>query len=214
MFGKGEKEAESGPAQPARGFGKSDKDTSARGAGKASGEASAISADLKVVGNLESAGDIQVDGTVVGDINSRSLTVGEGAHVEGSITAEKVRICGKLSGQVTAASVSIAATAVMNGDINYQVLSIEEGASLEGRCHRVDSTGASTAPKVAAVKPAASPAPAAASGSGGSGGSASSGSGGSGGASSGSGGSGGSSGASSGSGASGGASSGAKPAAG
>ena len=114
MFGKSEKEAESGPAQPARGFGKSDKDTSARGAGKASGEASAISADLKVVGNLESAGDIQVDGTVVGDINSRSLTVGEGAHVEGSITAEKVRICGKLSGQVTAASVSIAATAVMN----------------------------------------------------------------------------------------------------
>ena len=204
MFGKGEKEAESGPAQPARGFGKSDKDTSARGAGKASGEASAISADLKVVGNLESAGDIQVDGTVVGDINSRSLTVGEGAHVEGSITAEKVRICGKLSGQVTAASVSIAATAVINGDINYQVLSIEEGASLEGRCHRVDSTGASAAPKVAAVKPAASPAPAAASGSGGSGGSASSGSGGS--ASSGSGGS-----ASSGSG--GGASSGAKPAA-
>ena len=202
MFGKGEKEAESGPAQPARGFGKSDKDTSARGAGKASGEASAISADLKVVGNLESAGDIQVDGTVVGDINSRSLTVGEGAHAEGSITAEKVRICGKLSGQVTAASVSIAATAVMNGDITYQVLSIEEGATLEGRCHRVDST----APKVAAVKPAASPAPAAASGSGGSGGSASSGSGGS--ASSGGGG-----GGSASSGSGGGASSGAKPAA-
>ena len=206
MFDKGEKEAESGPAQPARGFGKSDKDTSARGAGKASGEASAISADLKVVGNLESAGDIQVDGTVVGDINSRSLTVGEGAHAEGSITAEKVRICGKLSGQVTAASVSIAATAVINGDINYQVLSIEEGASLEGRCHRVDSTGASAAPKVAAVKPAASPAPAAASGSGGSGGSASSGSGGS--ASSGGGG-----GGSASSGSGGGASSGAKPAA-
>ena len=206
MFGKGEKEAESGPAQPARGFGKSDKDTSARGAGKASGETSAISADLKVVGNLESAGDIQVDGTVVGDINSRSLTVGEGAHAEGSITAEKVRICGKLSGQVTAASVSIAATAVMNGDITYQVLSIEEGASLEGRCHRVDSTGASAAPKVAAVKPAASPAPAAASGSGGSGGSASSGSGG--GASSGGGG-----GGSASSGSGGGASSGAKPAA-
>ncbi len=150
MFGKGEKEAESGPAQPARGFGKSDKDTPARGAGKASGEASAISADLKVVGNLESAGDIQVDGTVVGDINSRSLTVGEGAHVKGSITAEKVRICGKLSGQVTAASVSIAATAVMNGDITYQMLSIEEGASFDGRCHKADSTGTSVAGRIEA----------------------------------------------------------------
>ena len=175
MFGKGEKEAESGPAQAARGFGKADKDAStpARGAAKASGEASAISADLKVVGNLESAGDIQVDGSVVGDINSRSLTVGVGAHVEGSITAEKVRICGKLSGQVTAASVSIAATAVMNGDVTYQMLSIEEGASLEGRCRKVDATGASAgAPKVAEVKPSASAA--AASGSGGSGASVSS----------------------------------------
>ena len=172
MFGKGEKEAEAGPAQPARGFGKSDKDASApaRGAGKASGETSAISADLKVVGNLESAGDIQVDGTVVGDINSRSLTVGQGAHVDGSITAEKVRICGKLSGQVTAASVSIASTAVMVGDITYQMLSIEEGAALEGRCHKVDATGSSAAPKAAEVKPAANPAPAAASGSGSSGG--------------------------------------------
>ncbi len=148
MFGKGEKEAESGPAQPARGFGKSDKDAPARGAGKASGEASAISADLKVVGNLESAGDIRVDGTVVGDINSRSLTVGEGAHVEGSITAEKVRICGKLTGQVTAASVSIAKTAIIKGDVTYQMLSIEEGASLEGRCNKVNSTGASVSVQV------------------------------------------------------------------
>ncbi len=54
-----------------------------------------------------------------------------------------MRICGKLSGQVTAVSVSIAKTAVMNGDITYQMLSIEEGASLEGRCHKVNSTGAS-----------------------------------------------------------------------
>ena len=152
MFGKGEKGAvEKGAvgsqAQAARSFGKADKDSGAsaptRGASKASGETSAISADLKVVGNLESAGDIQVNGTVVGDINSRSLTVGEGAHVEGSITAEKVRICGKLSGQVTATSVSIAKTAIIKGDITYQMLSIEEGASLEGRCNKVNSTDAS-----------------------------------------------------------------------
>ena len=145
MFGKDEKGADSGRAHTSRGLGKADKDrgTPTRSAGKASGETSAISADLKVVGNLESAGDIQLDGTVVGDINSRTLTVGEGAHVEGSITADEVRICGKLSGQVTAASVSIAKTAIIKGDITYQMLSIEEGASLEGRCNKVNSTDAS-----------------------------------------------------------------------
>ncbi|MEE8533942.1 MAG: polymer-forming cytoskeletal protein, partial [Alphaproteobacteria bacterium] len=65
-----------------------------------SGEPSVISADLKLIGNVHSAGDVQVDGTIEGDINSRSLTVGEGARIDGSITADHVRICGSVSGQV------------------------------------------------------------------------------------------------------------------
>ncbi|HZT19564.1 MAG TPA: hypothetical protein VFA23_09190, partial [Dongiaceae bacterium] len=40
---------------------------------------SIISSDLKILGDLISAGDLQVDGIVEGDIQSRSLTIGEGA---------------------------------------------------------------------------------------------------------------------------------------
>ena len=41
---------------------------------------SIISADLKITGNLASAGDLQIDGTVEGDITSRQVTIGQGAR--------------------------------------------------------------------------------------------------------------------------------------
>src|SRR3546814_3473099 len=50
------------------------------------GVPSIISADLRITGNLKSDGDIQVDGHVEGDIDSATLTVGEGAHVKGHIS--------------------------------------------------------------------------------------------------------------------------------
>ncbi len=43
---------------------------------KTTGIPSIISPDLKIVGDLKSHGDIQIDCTIEGDINSRLLTVG------------------------------------------------------------------------------------------------------------------------------------------
>ena len=149
-------------------FGKTDQDPGAPtertdtspSAGRNSGEVSIISADLKVVGNLQSDGEIQVDGTVEGDIKSRSLTVGERAQIEGSISADTVRICGTISGKVDATTVKIAKTANVSSDINYQTLSIEDGAVLEGTIRRVDSSKPASDSKVSTLKPAPTPAPA------------------------------------------------------
>src|SRR4029077_21118069 len=63
---------------------------------------SIISSDLKILGDLISAGDLQVDGIVEGDIQSRSLTIGEGAVVNGNLVAETTRVCGQVTGQIKA----------------------------------------------------------------------------------------------------------------
>jgi len=109
---------------------------------------SIISADLKIQGNLTSAGDLQIDGIVEGDIQSRSLTVGEGAMVNGNIQAETVRVCGQVTGQIKAATVNLERTAKVMGDIVHQVLSLEPGAYLEGHVRHGDAT-ASAAPRAA-----------------------------------------------------------------
>ena len=57
---------------------------------KGKSAASVLSADLTVVGNLRTSGDIQVEGVVEGDIRAHLLTVGESATIRGEIVADDV----------------------------------------------------------------------------------------------------------------------------
>ncbi|GAA0591613.1 polymer-forming cytoskeletal protein [Caenispirillum bisanense] len=103
---------------------------------------SIISADLTVTGDLVSRGEIQVDGTIEGDVECRILIIGAHGSVTGEITADDVRIHGSVSGQVRAKSVFLAATAHMVGDITHESLAIEPGAFMEGHCRRMQEVPA------------------------------------------------------------------------
>lgn len=131
MFGKEKDHTEQADS------GAVNKQTDARQPDKQPGDApSIISADMKVVGNLQSGGDVQIEGNVEGDIKSRTVTVGEKAHINGSINADTANIRGRITGKLNAAAVRIAKTANIQGDINYQTLSIEEGAAIDGQLKR------------------------------------------------------------------------------
>lgn len=103
---------------------------------------SIISADLRINGDLVCSGDVQVDGWVQGDIQSRNIVIGEGATVHGALQAETVRIYGLVNGQVKADSVVLVKTAKVTGDVLHKNLAIEEGAYLEGMCKRIDAPAA------------------------------------------------------------------------
>lgn len=120
------------------------------------GVPSIISPDLKITGNLKSNGDIQIDGTVEGDIDSRLLTIGQTAQIQGSITAETVRISGKVEGQVKAKNVTLDKTARMTGDITHESLTMEAGAQFEGRVSRMQGATNGTGAKVASLHGATS----------------------------------------------------------
>ena len=100
------------------------------------GESSVISAGLKIVGNLQSEADVVISGTVEGDINSRGLTVSEGAKVTGTIASTSVEVRGKVDGQIHASSVKITRSGNVSGDIIYEKLAIDEGAVVEGQLRR------------------------------------------------------------------------------
>ncbi|MEX0692834.1 MAG: polymer-forming cytoskeletal protein [Rhodospirillales bacterium] len=98
---------------------------------------SIISRDLKIVGDLHSDGEIQIDGKVSGDIRTRILIVGETAKIRGEIVAETIHVLGRVDGQIKAKTVKLADTAHVVGDILHEDLSIETGAFLEGHCKRM-----------------------------------------------------------------------------
>ena len=98
---------------------------------------SILSSDLHVIGNLNSDGEIQIDGVVDGDIFTNILMVGEAAVINGEIHADNLIVHGTVNGQIKARSVSLMKTGHVVGDILHEDLVIEKGAFLEGRCQRI-----------------------------------------------------------------------------
>ena len=105
---------------------------------KAAGVPSIISADVILRGNVNSAGEVQLDGVLEGDIKSSMLIVGEKAAVKGEIICESVIVRGRVEGGIRAKQVALAATAHIVGDILHSSLSVESGAHFEGNCRHSD----------------------------------------------------------------------------
>ncbi|MEW9918566.1 polymer-forming cytoskeletal protein [Marimonas sp. MJW-29] len=124
---------------------------------KAKPPASLLSADLHVTGNMKTTGDIQVEGTVEGDIRAHLLTIGESATIKGEVVADDVVINGRIVGRVRGLKVRLTSTARVEGDIIHKTIAIESGAHFEGSVQRQDdplNPGAKSAP-AAKANPAA-----------------------------------------------------------
>ncbi|MEP2717249.1 polymer-forming cytoskeletal protein [Pseudophaeobacter sp.] len=131
---------------------------------KAKPPASLLSSDLHITGNLKTSGDIQVEGTVEGDIRAHLLTVGETATIKGEVIADDVVVNGRVVGRVRGLKVRLTATARVEGDIIHKTIAIESGAHFEGSVQRQDDPLTPGGKKAAPIAPpaAAAPAPSAA----------------------------------------------------
>jgi cytoskeletal protein CcmA (bactofilin family) len=127
---------------------------------------SVIDAWLTINGNLESEGDVRVEGQINGDIRCAHLVVGRDATLSGDIIAEEVVVRGKVKGSIRANRVILQDSARVESDIYHKTLCVDEGACFDGQsCHRQhpfqDGEAASppgrTQRNVAAVEPVNGP---------------------------------------------------------
>lgn len=102
------------------------------------GVPSIISENLTITGSLKTDGDIQIDGTVDGDVDSKLLTLGESGVINGAIITDVARISGTVNGSITARVVELGRSAKVTGDINHFSLAIEPGAFVQGQCAHVE----------------------------------------------------------------------------
>jgi len=119
---------------------------------KTSDAPSVISAELIVKGTLISAGDVQVDGKIDGDIRASGLVIGEKAIIVGDVYAEEAVIRGRVEGSIRARKVQLCATCHVEGNVLHEALSVECGAFFEGNCRHTDNPLAE-APEVQAPNP-------------------------------------------------------------
>ena len=120
---------------------------------------SLLSSDLTIKGNVITSGDIQIEGTIEGDVRAHLLTVGETAKIKGEISADDVVVNGHVVGRLRGLKVRLTSTAKVEGDIVHKTIAIESGAHFEGSVQRQeDPLGNSGTKSPAAARPTSQPA--------------------------------------------------------
>ena len=101
-----------------------------------SGVVNLIGVGTNIVGEVTSSGDIRVDGTLSGAINTKGkVVIGSTGMVEGNINASNADVSGELKGSVSVTELLVLkSTAKLDGDIVTNKLAIEPGASFTGSC--------------------------------------------------------------------------------
>ena len=95
-----------------------------------------IGAGTIITGDVISKGDIRVDGTLKGSVNTEGKVVlGREGVIEGDVVCKDADISGTIKARITVSQLlSLKTTAKLNGDIITNKLSIEPGASFTGSC--------------------------------------------------------------------------------
>lgn len=111
--------------------------------------ANLIQSGTLITGDIESNGNIRIDGTLKGTvIAGGKVILGSTGTVEGEINCINADIEGRVNGLINVKELlSLKSTAVVNGDIFISKLSIEPGARFTGTC-RMDGIPAEPATPV------------------------------------------------------------------
>src|SRR6478672_4063892 len=90
-----------------------------------------------ITGDINSNGDVRIDGTLKGNISiSGKLVVGPSGNIEGNIICQNADISGEIHGKINVSELlSLKATAKLLGDIVTGKISIEPNASFTGTCN-------------------------------------------------------------------------------
>jgi cytoskeletal protein CcmA (bactofilin family) len=113
-----------------------------------------IGKSLVVQGKVISSEDLTIDGRVEGaiELGEHSLTIGVGATVEADLIAQRIIICGAVTGNILAnETVDLRATGSVDGDISTPCFVMAEGATIKGK---VDASGKRPAAAPVLEKPA------------------------------------------------------------
>jgi cytoskeletal protein CcmA (bactofilin family) len=110
-----------------------------------------VGPSVKIQGDLNSEGNIRIEGSVMGKIQTtQSVHVGEAASIQADMQAGNAIVAGQIQGNVkVAGNLILQSTARVNGDIACAVLRVEDGALFSGKCNMkgaaVDKKGATAA---------------------------------------------------------------------
>jgi cytoskeletal protein CcmA (bactofilin family) len=101
-----------------------------------------IGAGTTIKGDVESAGDIRIDGNLRGNLRTKGkVVIGTTGLVKGAVNCRHSDVEGKIEGKIIVNELlSLKATSTILGDIAAKRLAIEPGAKFTGNCNMTSET--------------------------------------------------------------------------
>jgi cytoskeletal protein CcmA (bactofilin family) len=96
---------------------------------------SVISEEVVLTGTIKTPGALHIEGTVSGELEVASLTIGPTGSFEGNVNCNNLNIRGKFSGKSDCRELVVSSSAVIDATITYNELTLQRGASLKGELH-------------------------------------------------------------------------------
>ena len=101
------------------------------------GSTTIIGAGTTINGDIESEGDIRIDGFLIGNLSAKSkIFIGPDGGVEGDIRGVQADVLGKVTGQIRIKELlQLLGKCEVKGDIFAGKLQVEPSANFNGCCH-------------------------------------------------------------------------------
>jgi cytoskeletal protein CcmA (bactofilin family) len=95
-----------------------------------------ISLGTDITGDIKSTGDIRIDGSLTGNLNTKGkVVIGTTGKVNGEVICKNSEVSGTVEGRIIVNQLlNLKASSKILGDISTSKLSIEPGAVFSGNC--------------------------------------------------------------------------------
>jgi len=99
-----------------------------------------VSMGTDIIGDIKSNGDIRIDGSLKGNLNTKGkVVIGPTGKINGEIFCKNSEVSGFVDGKITVSQLlNLKSSSKIHGDIITLKLSIEPGAVFSGICKMSD----------------------------------------------------------------------------
>ena len=98
---------------------------------------SLIACSVIIVGDIKNGDNIEIEGSIDGNIFANIVTIRESGKIKGNIKCSVFNIKGNFDGNAFCEKINISDTAVVNGMLEYKFLAVDYGANINCELKRI-----------------------------------------------------------------------------
>ena len=93
---------------------------------------SIINQGIDFVGEVNTEGDIHIDGNMKGTIKANEVVIGPNGNFDGEIISDILKASGLIKGKFTIKNLFIKKNGLLQGKAKYEIIVVESGGKIQG----------------------------------------------------------------------------------